>query len=855
MRRSTWLLALPLLLAACPPSVDTGEDGGTGPIQVGSKGGIFVRAGFVLEVPAGAVADDTVIGMTTVDTGIPEVPGRTRISVGYRFSPKDLKLTAPLTLHLPWDDAKVPPAVDPASFDMRRQYGTDPYLQLPQAKTNLAGPTNPFPNNVQAQTDHLGLFWLTSPSEPNIARVELTPDDVVLNVGDTRQFDARVVDPAGGTLASPVTLAVLPPRVGEITPAGLFTAKDPGVATLTATAGKQSAKVTVRVRGSATGPGTFAHQNPFPTGNDLYGGTLAPGGLGTIFCGGNGTVLAKSAAGQWSRLFSTPGVVLKAVGGTTAANAIAVGSTGTAGVMVGFHGTTAAPTVQVFTPQQISQLDALDFDGTHGMAVGEGNDVLLYKAGAWGREYHPSFEKLLSVKGDGTGAFVVVGHLGSLYRYDPARAVWDSLYQTRLAVQLSAALLVDATTPEAWAVGGGKLWHFAGGGWSAANLPAAPALTTATTLGAFDGRVVLGGLSGKVGTVLVFDPLAGTPDGGTGPAWASFTLRGPQVPRGVFGGGLSSSEGWVVGDYGAAWRWDHATLSLIEESSGFYGDVADLSVTADDVFVAENECTTDPCLVKAGRVMHLGATGKLEPLGTLDAGGPVFAIAARSASDVVVSGSTGVFHYDGATWNPVGLTNGYTAPILDLKWCGPTLFGVGQKGAWFKGNATTLANGGTLISGALSGLACRNENEVWAAGDGVLLARAASGAWTPKATNGVTQAPWKAVWSPGPGEAFAFGAANYGVYWNTATLTPIQQPGGVVPDEITGLWGSSIDNLYAVGVISFPAVAGIALRHDGTQWQLVDPGAQRKLTAIDGSSGSNIWVGTEGGGVLKAAMP
>ena len=119
----------------------------------------------------------------------------------------------------------------------------------------------------------------------------------------------------------------------------------------------------------------------------------------------------------------------------------------------------------------------------------------------------------------------------------------------------------------------------------------------------------------------------------------------------------------------------------------------------------------------------------------------------------------------------------------------------------------------------------------------------------------MNHADYNAVWSPGQGEAFAFGVGRYGTYWNTAELSVIDAPGGILPDVASMMWGSSIDNLYLVGNSVTPTPFGFALRFDGTQWRLVDSGSQRSVTAIDGYSSSEIWLGTEGGGLLHAVPP
>src|SRR6185369_1890651 len=98
-------------------------------------------------------------------------------------------------------------------------------------------------------------------------------------------------------------------------------------ATVTVRAGSQSASAEVHVKGSTVGPSTFVHENPFPTGNDLWGGTVGP--LGTAFVGANGTVLIRDGAGAYTRAFSSPALTLKGIAGTTLQNAVAIGSFGT----------------------------------------------------------------------------------------------------------------------------------------------------------------------------------------------------------------------------------------------------------------------------------------------------------------------------------------------------------------------------------------------------------------------------------------------------------------------------------------------------------------------------------------------
>lgn len=841
-----------LTFTACPATIDTG-DGGDGPISAGPSGGLFIRNGYGINIPAGALTTDTVITVTIIDTGIPDVPTRKRISFGYRFSPTSLTFKTPVTVYLPWVADRVPDAVDSSTFDMRRQAGSEAYAQLPGTKTD----TTPF-QAVEAQADRLGLFWVTSPSDPNIDRIEIDPPAATLMVGGTQAFTAKVIAPTGETVNASVTWGMVPPRVGSIDANGVFTAKAPGTATITARAGNQAATAKVYVPGTTPSASTFVHQNPFPTGNDLFGGAFAPLALGTVVAGANGTVLARTATGTWSRLFSTPGVTFTAVGGTTQENAVAIGHQATAGVLVEFKGS-LAPVFKVFSPTDISDLVALWFDGTSGMGVGSGNSVVIRRDGAWTTEYHPSFEKLLSVIGDGAGGFVVVGELGSIYKWDPVRTVWDSLYDTRLSVKLDAAVLLNFATADAWAVGGNKLWHFVGTGWASESLPATPSLETATSIGLIDGHIVVGGqvpvsttpAPEAKGVVLV---RSATPDADAGvtlTSWAPFSLRNLQVPRGIFGQG---ANGYVVGDLGAVWRWNSASVAFVEESQGFYGDIADLAVLDDDVFAAVNECKTVACTARVGHVMHSNA-GNWSELGALPSPEVILAVAAKSPSEVVASTPSGVFRWDGTSWGVLPI-NAASGALLDLQYCGASLWGVGENAAVYRGTGTQLSNVGSVNgSGSARAIQCPSENEIWVAGDGFLTSRTGNANWAAKTSMMVNQQPWFSVWSPGGGEGFAFGNSRYGIYYDTVNLSVIQSLGAIVPDVTTGLYGATIDTLYAVGLSKYPVAFGFAARFDGVNWTLVDSGAQRKSTAIHGTSSSNMWIGTEGGGVLKAAAP
>ncbi len=826
MRRVLWL-PLFATLAACPPSVDLGADGG-GIIYAGPEGGLFVREGASIEIPKGALATEAQITVTVIDSSIPDVPGRKRISMGYRFSPSSMVFNEPINISVPYLTDRVPKGVDPATFDVRRGTGDDPYLQLPSPTTL------PEFQSVRARSDKLGLFWATSPEKPAVSELELTPAEAFLRPGDTQQFSSQVTDPAGNPLPEvEVKYSIVPARVASVDATGLVTALQPGTATLTAQAGDTTMSAPVYVIGDTVGPTSFIHENPFPTGNDLHGGGVFNGVA--FFVGGNGTLLSRSAANDWTRHFSSPGITLKAAGGGFPTGGVAVGVSGTSGVLVEVTSASTTPTVKSFPTVEPR---ALWYDGNHGMAVGYGNDVIMRRNGAWITEYSPSFETLLDVIGDGQGGFTTVGSRGSLYQYDPTTMTWDSLYDTQLNVLLTDAVLTQANGSDGWAVGANKLWRFTGAGWTAFNLPASPALDDLTAIGTVDGRIVIAGIDGSDSWLLVYEP--------TSTQWTTTQLRRGQTIRSIFGDGTTA---YAVGDVGAVWQYGAGAFT--ELSGGFYGDVADVYAAPGIAVAVVNECADPKCLTKNGKVLRRSVNGAWQELGPQVFSGKLFSIAARSETEVYAGGEGVVYRFDGQSWSPQ--SPGTSASVLDIAVCGDDLFGVGTAGAWFRGKNALMAQTplGNLDFYSVS---CKDSGEVWMVGDVTLYRLRANSANYIKDPE-VNHAAWRTVWTPAQGEAYVFGDSRYGVYWNTAHMLVYDAPGGVLPEIITSSWGSSVDNLYAVGYALTPVSFGYAVRFNGAQWALIDSGSERPITSVHGSSATDVYLATENGGILRGVEP
>lgn len=821
-----------------------------------------MRAAFGLDVPAGAVREPLTITFDTFDTGAPESDGRTRISLGLALAPASAVFERPLRLFVPWIDARVPKGVEPSSFDLRRVDESGAAVPLAGSRTNQT----PVPS-VEGQTSRLGRFFATSPREPNAERLELTPEELTLALGERAAISARLLSPAGSPLEADITLTVLPARVGRVDDGGVFVAEGPGLATLSASSGRHVATAAVRVRGPAVGPSTFEYFNPFPTGNDLLGGGIEPGGLGALYVGGHGTILAHAADGTFVRLSSVPGVELRAIAGTSAEDAVAVGTDGARGVLLRFRGTSAGPEVRAFAPTSVAELNAVAFDGRFGMAVGAGNDVLSFRDGGWEPTPHPSYEPLIAVRGDGAGAFIALGAVGSLFRFDPESTAWDTVGEGRAGQRLVAALLSSFEPVEAIAVSDTRLWTFSDGGWTFETLPADAGVVEGTAVGVFGGRLWLGarrapGSHAAEGVLLTRSHPAGGDDGGQPAPFDVLALRGAQVPRAFVADGPGADDGVVVGELGAIYAWRRppdggaAGDGLHELSRGFHGTVKALATGRDALYAAVEGCTGAPCgppgEAPIAAVLRRRASGELERLGEpLDAGA-LAAVAADETGRVVVAGALELLRWDGSAWRPLPVAGARPGPVHALRRCGDGLIAAGAAGAWYEGTFDTLTLGGSVGGSTLRAIACAADGSAWMAGDGVLLERRSrESPWVGRSSATLPHARWRAVSSAAPGEAFAFGVAAYGVYFDTASLSAVEQPGGLLPDEVTGLWASAPDVAYAVGRVALPVHATFALRFDGASWRPVDPGARRPLTCIEGTSADELWLGGEGGALLR----
>jgi hypothetical protein len=107
------------------------------------------------------------------------------------------------------------------------------------------------------------------------------------------------------------------------------------------------------------------------------------------------------------------------------------------------------------------------------------------------------------------------------------------------------------------------------------------------------------------------------------------------------------------------------------------------------------------------------------------------------------------------------------------------------------------------------------------------------------------------LWGSSASDVYAVGGnlacacgENMALHWNGTgwSLAPLQTEA-----FIKSIWGMAADDIFAVGGSSFTGLGGEIFRFDGTQWTSIGQGKTDFLTAIGGTSGTDVFaVGLEG---------
>ena len=102
------------------------------------------------------------------------------------------------------------------------------------------------------------------------------------------------------------------------------------------------------------------------------------------------------------------------------------------------------------------------------------------------------------------------------------------------------------------------------------------------------------------------------------------------------------------------------------------------------------------------------------------------------------------------------------------------------------------------------------------------------------------------IWGVAPDDIFVVGGNGAILHYNGNSWSTMTSP---TTAQLKGVWGSSGNNVYAIGEISTPNAASstVVLHYDGVSWAVVKELKTTKLNSLWGSSESNILAGGSGG--------
>lgn len=241
---------------------------------------------------------------------------------------------------------------------------------------------------------------------------------------------------------------------------------------------------------------------------------------------------------------------------------------------------------------------------------------------------------------------------------------------------------------------------------------------------------------------------------------------------------------------------------------------------------------------------------------SLDSAPQRFYALAVSGNEVVAVGSSGTYRYDGATWQRIA--NGINATRANLSPAGELYAVVGHRVMHLVGEDWTemlAVKGYTAVNGGpepipLNDIAVIDENNIVVVGNSYCLY--AGPYWICKNNiyrfNGSSWkdiGPWnsevdmRSVWGNSAHDVFIGAGAGRMLHYDGATLVPMDIPTG---RTITGIWGRSNDDVYAVT----PGLPAEVLHYDGVSWQTINASLNVSVGAIHEGGGGVIASGSAG---------
>jgi len=564
--------------------------------------------------------------------------------------------------------------------------------------------------------------------------------------------------------------------------------------------------------GEAQG-GSWKWSHPFPTGDQLRDAWMSAGG--EVFAVGRYGGIVHFDGSAWSSMYSGTSETLLSVWGASETDVFAVGYNGT---IVHYDGTRWEP----MTSGTVEYLQGVwGTSGSNVYAVGDNGTILYYDgSGSGWSSVDPGItitNNLYGIWGSSAANIFVVGDLGVIYRYNGS--IWEQMNDNTSGTPLFSVWGNSAT--EVFAVGDGAnnvVVQYNGSGLDWTTMPTPSSGTPLRIWGAAGNDIYVVGLSGLLWHY-------------NGSDWTDETGNSntTEILSGLTGN--SGSNVVAVGYNGTVMRFDGSTWNAEK-----------VSLTQVDLYGIWGASENEVFAVGAQETILNYDGAAWTVMETLVDGVVLRAVAGNSGSNVYAVGDSGkIRQYDG-NWTDV--TDVVTTANLNGVWVAANgeVFIVGDPNPT-SGNATIIHFDGVSTWTPMTSGTTNTLNAVWGISESNVFAVGANGTilqyngtdWLPMNTDTITTT-LTCVWGSSATDVITSGQANEIYRYDGNFDGTWTEEVGVVEYPF-GLWGSSANDVYAVG----GSDANVIERYDGISWsrQLSLPS---RPYGIWGSSEGNIFV-------------
>ena len=498
-----------------------------------------------------------------------------------------------------------------------------------------------------------------------------------------------------------------------------------------------------------------------------------------IAVGTNG-VIARWNGTTWTAMTSGSTRTLRSIWMEGDASAFAVGDNGTA---LRLTGTTWASTNTGVT----SQLNGVWSNAGTAYAVGVDGVVLAFNGTTWTRQTVPFSDDLNAICGVVGGAVTAVGNFGGILRFNGT--TWVLVNSNGIRDNFYAVNGTTANASRMYIGGDNGVYQLNGNILTDAN-----ATYHVSTFGIHVDASGVTWTAGQRGAVQRL----------TGGTWETLNF----APDLLDVWSTSATNSWAVGEYGFIYRWGGSTWTRASTPS-LATLYAVWAPSGNEAFAGGDNGTMLRWNGSSWTAMTFPSTAR------------VFAIWGSSPSNVFAATDIGeLLRYNGTTW-----TMQATAP----------------------GNAVLLSLYGV------------SANEIYATGTGGVVMRYNGTSWSTFAGPDAVTTLF-GVWMSGGNSMVSVGSNQTGVAGFAFTFngTSWQGMGVGSVKALTSVWGPSISELYVTGD------AGTMMHYNGNTWQAITTGTSDLLWAVTGApdaSGGAFAVGINstvvtgrGGGGLGSIM-